>query len=219
MVWEVGPLIIKQSLLLLILIVIVGLYLANQLAESKSDLIWNGILLFLIIFQFSSLLVYYRVSMKDPLASLALPSGGTEWMIAWICLIVYLYWKTKGKRDGFDEVILSIMVNYLVIETIYYAFFPYMIRSANGLLPANVLQMVINTGLISYLYWQKQKKTNSVLTLYRIIVLYGATLGIVSLILAKPLRMMSIAVPSWFYFIISIAGLIGVTKARREEER
>ena len=219
MVWEVGPFIIKQSLLLLILIVIVGFYLANQLVKSQSDLFWNGILLFLIVFQFSSLLVDYQVSFRDPLASLALPSGGMEWMIAWICLIVYTYWKTKKKQGEFDQIILSIMVSFLVIETIYYAFFPYMISSEIGPIPASLVQMVMNTGLISYLYWQKHKNPNGVLTLYRMVVLYGAALGIVSLILAKSLRMMSIAMPSWFYFIIAIAGLIGMTKARREEAR
>ncbi|WP_332690896.1 TlpA family protein disulfide reductase [Halalkalibacter lacteus] len=214
-VWMLGPFIIKQMWLTLVLLFAAGFYLSvhlvkedNNQAKTFTDLYWNGVIYFFLIFQFSSLLVYPMISIRDPIAVLSMPSGAKEWMIAWGFLVVYIFWKTKKASIVRINIFIHIIVSYLVVETVYFAFYSF---DSSGY-PVSLFQMIANIGLLLLFFIQKQKQSEPQILFYRLVVLYGAIMGVLSLIVQ--VRMIVTSVPSWFYFILVFAGLIGLNRIK-----
>ncbi|MFC0473458.1 TlpA family protein disulfide reductase [Halalkalibacter kiskunsagensis] len=218
-VWMLGPIIIKQTWLMTVLLLVVGFYLSSQLvkevdnqARPFSELYWNSVFYFFIVFQLSTLIVNPMISVKDPLAVLAMPSGMKEWLIAWGYLFVYLFWKTKREWTVRIKLLIHILVSYLVIETVYFAFNQFI---SNGY-PVSIVQMILNIGLLILFFNQKQKQVDAHLLLCRLVFLYGAIMGILSIVIQ--VRMLEMAVPSWYYFILVFVSLVSLNRKRRTED-
>ncbi|GAE26962.1 thiol:disulfide interchange protein [Halalkalibacter wakoensis JCM 9140] len=209
-VWIVGPLIIKQTWLMLIALMIIGLTISNLLLydENRSqvarELYWNSLFYFFITYQLASLFVYPSITIRDPIAVLAMPSGTDEWIIAWVVVTFYVFWKMRNETKVI--VFLPILISYLVLEAIYFAFYPF---NLNGY-PISFYQMMFNLVLLLFYYIQLQKGTMLQRIAIRIAVLYGSVLGMCSLVLE--VRMFHVTVPSWFYFLIGLIGLLSSKK-------
>ncbi|WP_332634480.1 redoxin domain-containing protein [Halalkalibacter flavus] len=216
-IWTVGPLIIKQAWLMLAFLFVVGFLLSSQLVKDPKrpqvakEVYWNSIVYFFLAYQLSSLFVYPMIAIVDPIAVLAMPSGTNEWLIAWGVIAIYVFWKTRKEHISSDTVFLPILVTYLVLETIYFSFYPF---SSDGN-PVSFYQTIVNLILLFLFYFQQQKSVSAQLIVIRLAILYGLSIGVLSLILQ--VRMFDAAVPSWFYFLICFIGLVSSKKIRSSE--
>ncbi|MDT8862909.1 redoxin domain-containing protein [Alkalihalobacillus sp. MEB130] len=212
-IWTVGPFIIKQSWIYIALLVSVGIVISHffinwsNRAKEEREIFGNSIIYFFIVFQFSSLLVNPSISIRDPIAVLSMPSGTTEWVIAVFFLFFYIFWITRKAPVTRVNLFLKLLISYLVVETLYFSFFPY---SSNGH-NVSFYQGIINISLLLIFYIQQQRDVSARLIVTRLSVLYGGIMGIVSLVIN--VRMFEATVPSWFYFLIGFAGLVGAKRA------
>ncbi len=229
-IWTLGPFIIKQAWLLIIVILIVSLYVSKQLLhqelanqQSLRETYWNGIFYFFILFQFSTIVVYPTISVRDPIAVLAMPSGSTEWMLAWFVVFLYFLWASWKKNVNRELLLLYFFSSYIVTETIYLAFHPFLdyrmgmdIPYYNGH-PVSLYQISLNIVILVVLLLQKRKKIEKPLLLLRLLVMYGGSHGLLAMFVTT--RMMAVTVPVWFYFMIALAGLLATSAMIRNKQR
>ncbi|ADC50730.1 putative prolipoprotein diacylglyceryl transferase [Alkalihalophilus pseudofirmus OF4] len=220
-VWSVGPFIVRQSWVALIVIVLLGYYLANQFfyemmnsTKKDSEVFWNGFFAFFVTFQFSKLILNPAVAIGDPIAVLATPSGANEWMLAWVVMCVYLWWSTKEDAALNTTVFIKIAGTYLIIETMYYAVFPF--NTMEGIVGTNVILMGINTLALLFIYIQSKRQETHTRMLGQFLILFGLIKGLLSFFI--PIRMLDYSVPSWFYFMYFIAGLIILSNETKRKE-
>lgn len=228
-IWIVGPFIIKHAWLFIIAIVIGGLYLSKQLfhyeltgQKELKETYWNGIFYFFITFQFSTLLVYPTITIQDPIAVLAMPSGSMEWMIAWLFIFIYFLWMSWKKNLNRDLLFLYFFSSYMVIETVYLSFHPFVdYRSEIDIPfyighPVSLYQMILNVTILVIFLLLKRKKIVSKLMLSRLLVMYGGSHGLLSMIVTT--RMMGVALPFWFYFLIALIGLFATSSMLKNNQ-
>ncbi len=209
--------------------IVVSLFLSKQLfyeelSEQKKlqDSYWNGMLYFFVIFQFSTLLFYPTITIRDPFAVMAMPSSSLEWMLAWLVVALYFFWVSWKRGLNREFLFLYFFVSYLVVETVYLAFHPFIDYRLSvdvpyyGGHPVSLYQMLVTVLILVVFMWQKQRKMDVPLILGRVLVMYGGSFGILSL-LFEP-RMMGMAVPAWFYFLLLFAGFATTTMMLKRKE-
>ncbi|WP_100372264.1 hypothetical protein [Bacillus sp. FJAT-45037] len=213
-VWTVGPLIIKHSWVWLGIIVVISVFMMKQffsetLGEEKNEKesFWNAFFAFFLTFQFSKLILQFQVAIKDPIAILATPSGANEWMLAWFVMSIYLWWVTRANANLRVTLFLKVTVSYLIVETMYYALFPF--TTIPGVVRTSVLLMVINAFLLVWVYLQVNRNIAIQKILGQVLALFGLINGVLALFIS--IRMLDYSVPSWFYILVFLAGLITIS--------
>ncbi|MDV2683079.1 hypothetical protein RYX56_01680 [Alkalihalophilus lindianensis] len=220
-VWSIGPLLVRQSWVVLILIVLIGYFLSVQFffdilkrKKEESEMFWNGFFAFFVTFQFSKLVLNPSVALSDPIAVLATPSGANEWMVAWVIMSIYLWWSTRVDITQRLNLFTHITGAFLLIETMYYAFFPF--TTISGSIRTSVVLMMMNTLILGLIYFQHRRNEQVQRVLGQVLVFYGGIKGVLSLFIS--VRMLDYSLPNWFYFMIFIAGLITLSSQTKNKE-